>query len=101
MTGATTHHAHVRFAEEDSQDAACTDIVGSVQTTGEVPSEAEQESGWLSKPVVQDLLQQEMATAIHTIFMPHLSSIESEVSMSNEQMAYGAILNLSFNCWCL
>ena len=88
MDSVETQHPHVRFAEAaNGKDCAYTEITGvEDQPEDEEPSETVHEAGWLSKPVVQELLQQEMATAIHTIFMPHLSSIENEVSRYTHQV---------------
>ncbi|KAK9832907.1 hypothetical protein WJX74_001450 [Apatococcus lobatus] len=71
-----TQQAHVRFSEPfQSQGSTPLEKFGCVDPGNESESN---EAGWLLKPIVRDLLEHEMAVAIQTVFVPHLSSIESE-----------------------
>ena len=58
---------------------------GSANPVHESSASGSHEAGWLSKPIVRDLLEHEQAVAIQTVFMPHLSSIENEVSSQSIQ----------------
>ena len=78
--------AHVRFTEPSSdQERMPVEDAESADPVHESSAGQGHETGWLSKPIVQDLLEHEMAIAIQTVFTPHLSSIESEVSSTEPQ----------------
>ncbi len=84
MDLAETQQAHVRFAEplEPGQNDHDMEHEGSAEPADSSSADADPDSGWLSKPIVEDLLQHEMDDAIQKIFLPHLNHIESQVSTS-------------------
>ena len=77
MDSAKPQQAQVRFTEPSYGTHM---EAGSADPAHESSASGSHEAGWLSKPIVRDLLEHEQAIAIQTVFMPHLSSIENEVS---------------------